>query len=69
MKSKLPFIDPELISHLRELYQPLKYDESLAADDFLRKAIFVAGQLSMIDKLESISRQQQKELHENNSRS
>lgn len=61
MNSKFPHINPEVVTLLRQLYQPLRYDERMTTDDFIRAAAFAAGQIDLIDKLESIVRQQQKE--------
>ncbi len=61
MNSKYPYLNPEWIPLLRQLYQPLQYDERMTADEFIRLAAFTAGQISLIDKLESIIKLQQKE--------
>jgi hypothetical protein len=61
MNSKYPHLNPEWIPILRELYQPLRYDETMTTDEFIRRAAYTAGQISLIDKLESIVKLQQKE--------
>lgn len=55
-----PHLSPEWIPLLKGLYQPLRYDEKMTSDEFIRRAAFTAGQIALIDKLDSVVKLQQK---------
>jgi len=62
MTSKeFPRIDPELIEKLEKIYQPFEYDPDLSVDAFVRASAYRAGQISVVEKLKLILKQQQKE--------
>ena len=58
--NKYPHLSPEWIPILKDLYQPLRYDENMTSDEFIRRAAFTAGQIALIDKLDSVVKTQQK---------
>ena len=62
MTSKeFPRIDPELIEKLDNIYKPLDYDPDLSVEEFVRASAYRAGQISVVEKLKLILKQQMKE--------
>ena len=51
---QLPLLDQDLVKYLRKKYPPLEYQEDMSDEEFLRQAIFRAGQRDVVSRLEKI---------------
>jgi hypothetical protein len=50
-----------LIEKLDSIYKPLDYDPDLSVEEFVRASAYRAGQISVVEKLKLILKQQMKE--------
>ena len=57
---KLPLLDQDLVNFLRKKYPPLEYNLELDSDEFVREAIYRAGQRETINSIEHIISLQRK---------
>ena len=53
-------IDENLVKYLREKYPPLVYRLDQNNSDYINKSIFRAGQMDVVEKIESIFKSQRK---------
>jgi hypothetical protein len=56
----LPLLDIDLVKYLRLKYPPIEYTIEKDEDEFVRDAIYRAGQRSIADKIEHIIQLQKK---------
>jgi hypothetical protein len=57
---QLPLLDQDLVKYLRKKYPPLEYQEDMTKEEFLRQAIFRAGQRDTANVIEHIINLQRK---------
>lgn len=57
---QLPLLDQDLVKYLRKKYPPLEYQEDMTDEEFLRQAIFRAGQRDAANTIEHIINLQRK---------
>lgn len=57
---QLPLLDQDLVQYLRKKYPPLEYKEDMTKEEFLRQAIFRAGQRDISNVIEHIITLQRK---------
>ena len=61
MKSKYPYLDPELIKITKEWLAPLQYNPTQSNEELARSLAFQAGKMEILAKLETIVKLQEKE--------
>jgi len=57
---RLPLLDVELVKFLRKKYPPLEYSLDSNSDEFIRDAIYRAGQREVINTIDHIIELQRK---------
>ena len=57
-QKNLSLIDKNLIEYLRQKYPPIVYRNDQTTDQFINDSIFRAGQIDLIEKIESIYKTQ-----------